>query len=1100
MKHCNENLFRVCLISLWLILSHSLSAQDNYLKEMVPPTPNAAALGEFADIPVSHHTGVANISVPVYTVVEGELSLPISLNYHSSGIKVDEVASWVGLGWSLSAGGMISRTVIGAPDEGRMGGTGGASPRSPAAGSGFYKDYGIPQAMQDPACLNSPNYYLPPNNVCKDYFWDAANGFLDTEPDLFTYSFAGYSGKFFFDANRTPHSIPDNDIRIEPIDNPQFFYAWKLTTPDGRKYYFGGNNATENGYTDPNGLGYTTAYNRSNTVWYLYRIESQESSKWIELDYVSEKYSYANRLSHQLVFNANCGLVSGVPTAAPQTLMITKVDGVRLNKIRTSSGRTIVDFTPKSGKRTDLSSYAGGFQQLNTEAAALHKIKITQGNWCKEFVLHTSYFQSPMDLNYWPLYDNGLDNNAQNDPDTRRLKLNSIQEISCNGLSKPAYEFTYNMNHSIARRFSLARDAWGYYNGANGNKALIPSGVPKPCNNAPLFTGANREPDSTKMKAWMLEKMKFPTGAEKEFFYEAHRENNINPIVGGLRIKKIETDDGSNGPIVTRNFTYGTGILYTGSLSYESINPSSNSTAATNPMVTSLGRTLSSSFRPAMQNTQGYHIGYSWVDVDKGNNGKTRFEYYNTYPTPIASFPYPPTLQFVGNGELKRKTDYDSNQNIVLRIEYNYQIQDIGNPFTVYRVSKLNCVDNCNLNCGGDGYCEEFVMRTLYTRKVQRQRLVASIGTKDGVTTTSQFTYTPNTSPDKIHDNPVQVTITQSDGGVNITKNKYISDYDASLQPGIGSNITIQEMLDKNMKGFKLEQQFWEGPDTNNLYLKSGQITGFKDVRNVSDPHFMHILPTQQFILESKNPIAKGHFTPEEGFNSNVGTYGTFIPGYQIMGKDWYQERANYVYNNTGNLIEQKLIQGSPEAYIWGYDNLLPTARVENAKSDEVFYTSFESDNTGNWNVPGTPVSGGKTGKMGYLLNQGGVNKFNIPAGTYILSYWSNGNVFTSSGVPTIADGTETDSNGWTYHEKEVSATNSWNLAISGSGKIDELRLCPKDAVMSTFIFNERGELTETIDANNRQRIYEYDQLGRLRLIRDHKNNILERISYHYKN
>jgi hypothetical protein len=61
---------------------------------------------------------VPNISVPLYTVTEGDIQLPISLSYHAGGIRVDETSGPIGLGWSLNAGGMISRTVYGGPDEG----------------------------------------------------------------------------------------------------------------------------------------------------------------------------------------------------------------------------------------------------------------------------------------------------------------------------------------------------------------------------------------------------------------------------------------------------------------------------------------------------------------------------------------------------------------------------------------------------------------------------------------------------------------------------------------------------------------------------------------------------------------------------------------------------------------------------------------------------------------------------------------------------------------------------------------------------------------------------------------------------------------------
>jgi hypothetical protein len=66
------------------------------VKDVVMPAPNAAALGKYSDIPVSYSTGVPNISIPIYTVQDGSVSLPISLNYHASGIKV--VSLPVGLG------------------------------------------------------------------------------------------------------------------------------------------------------------------------------------------------------------------------------------------------------------------------------------------------------------------------------------------------------------------------------------------------------------------------------------------------------------------------------------------------------------------------------------------------------------------------------------------------------------------------------------------------------------------------------------------------------------------------------------------------------------------------------------------------------------------------------------------------------------------------------------------------------------------------------------------------------------------------------------------------------------------------------------------
>src|SRR6266705_4090222 len=73
-----------------------LSAQTNPYGEVSIAAPTAASLGKYADIPVSYHTGIPQINIPLYTVKAGPLSLPIGLSYHASGLKVLESASWVG--------------------------------------------------------------------------------------------------------------------------------------------------------------------------------------------------------------------------------------------------------------------------------------------------------------------------------------------------------------------------------------------------------------------------------------------------------------------------------------------------------------------------------------------------------------------------------------------------------------------------------------------------------------------------------------------------------------------------------------------------------------------------------------------------------------------------------------------------------------------------------------------------------------------------------------------------------------------------------------------------------------------------------------------
>jgi hypothetical protein len=101
-----------------------LKSQDQTQQSaFVPPSPDAAALGKYGQYPVSMPNGLVQIDIPVYTIKLPLIQVPISISYHPSGIKVDEISSVVGLGWALNAGGVITRSVRGLPDD-RFGATG----------------------------------------------------------------------------------------------------------------------------------------------------------------------------------------------------------------------------------------------------------------------------------------------------------------------------------------------------------------------------------------------------------------------------------------------------------------------------------------------------------------------------------------------------------------------------------------------------------------------------------------------------------------------------------------------------------------------------------------------------------------------------------------------------------------------------------------------------------------------------------------------------------------------------------------------------------------------------------------------------------------
>lgn len=90
------------------------NGQDSYINIQAP---TIASFMKYIDHPVGLFHGNPEISHTLYILKDGAVELPITLQYNTSGIKVAEEASQVGLGWNLDAGGMIVQSAVGRLDE-----------------------------------------------------------------------------------------------------------------------------------------------------------------------------------------------------------------------------------------------------------------------------------------------------------------------------------------------------------------------------------------------------------------------------------------------------------------------------------------------------------------------------------------------------------------------------------------------------------------------------------------------------------------------------------------------------------------------------------------------------------------------------------------------------------------------------------------------------------------------------------------------------------------------------------------------------------------------------------------------------------------------
>ncbi|MCW3465272.1 DUF5977 domain-containing protein [Chitinophaga nivalis] len=479
-----------CLLIVFILLNIIVvkAQRRSPFSEVSIASPTAASLGKFVDMPVSYHTGSPQINIPIYEIESGPLKLPISLSYHPSGLKVIEPAGWAGAGWTLNAGGVITRTVMGAPDEK---GTGTIDSEF-----GHFSEFGY-------------NSYLYTADI-QD--WAAfAEGRKDGEPDLFFFNFNGYSGKFYFSDDRLPILVPEQDLKIEySYSGTGSISSFIITTPDGTRYFFGATPSAidtdpveiTNPMTIENGYGYSTTV----SSWYLNKIESNDKVFTINLSYLPESYSYFSwstfPISSYDVLNnkKEYGLVKIFQS------------GVKLDKITFSNGH--MDFIAGE-TRTDLGGLLREFtDDVNTNAKTLGAINISNDrNFCKRWQFFYTYFEDNQ---------TGLPGSSINiNTDRKRLKLDSLQELSCSAsITLPPYKFDYYVE-KVSRRLTFGIDHWGFYNGATSNQRLIPT---YKVDNQ-IVPAADRNAAWPAMRGGALRSISYPTGGNTDFEFEAHRAN-----------------------------------------------------------------------------------------------------------------------------------------------------------------------------------------------------------------------------------------------------------------------------------------------------------------------------------------------------------------------------------------------------------------------------------------------------------------------------------------------------------------------------------------------------------------------------------------------
>ncbi|MDW3195740.1 MAG: hypothetical protein R8G66_25420 [Cytophagales bacterium] len=539
---------------LCLLMVSALSAQAPVeIPDHIPPSPTSAELGKYGNVPVNLHNGSPNISIPLYEIVMDDISVPISLSFHASGHKVRSQASWVGLGWSLNAGGVVNRSMRGEPDEdGYFASMADIKdfndrgllpylwkwvhenplyPENVKANLRVYRSelaYLYDQLVKYDTYYSDDSFldelqsdYDQLRNEYDDYLdtiysmygindeyrevknWMHAvkNAGYDTQADIFNYNYPGGSGTFLFKPDQSIAQIPYQDNAITPIGfttnaaclscNSGTLEGFEIINMDGVKYNFQDKELTRVLYPQDAPAPDPNVYESS---WYLSDINSQRSGK-------SVSFSYSNRmpvmaddiLNETITETINNGAIESItPSFSPTNI---RNDIIHLESITWEGGS--IEFGESHGR----------FDRKHGEGVILDSlvIKNKNGDVLKYFVFE---------------YNNGLSdiNAASSNYFDNHLLLTSVTEYNSSNQAKPPYLINYYHPEDIPARNSNAMDHDGFYNAAP-NTSLVPSYV----NYGGLVTpGADREPGLLTSRTGMVESITYPTGGKTAFEYENH--------------------------------------------------------------------------------------------------------------------------------------------------------------------------------------------------------------------------------------------------------------------------------------------------------------------------------------------------------------------------------------------------------------------------------------------------------------------------------------------------------------------------------------------------------------------------------------------------
>lgn len=923
------------------------------------------------------YSGTPNVSFPIHTVVAKDITVPITLNYTGgNGIKVNEEASWVGLGWNLNTGAFIVQSVKGKND--------------------FLKTYGYYEARSFtiPYFYESNGKTLPIHDNINRDCWNNMTQInnvditqYDLEPDVFTLYMNGSKTNFYFDKDGYIHVDGDASLIISCrmlktndllLTNS---YGFTIQTKEGLIYTFDNGESITTDELDE--LQNKTIM----STYFLSSIYSNKSKETVTFNYDILEYLYGYMLwaqTYMWAYNKtivnlntsqsyaggpegkayNCEMCTGLRKKdvydlmplydayiCPNTECTSLIQSINsqsdvvkyltvpkfLKSITTSSNTEKVYFNmsfrndkARAYKLDDISVFR--IDELNKETL-LKKQKFTY-----------SYFQSDDNLNPLSPVKTYHTYASEGDPLKKglRLKLTQIQEFGSNSVDKKLpIGFEYYEDVKLPYKSTFDIDYWGYYN-------YDPSGI-KPHNGALVssnLASINRNPTPSVAHAGLIKRVVYSTNNFLEYQYE--------PAYAGVRLKNIKLYDGTYKTLKKYVYEENTAFRYVPSsysnvVRYKKIDFQYNTsicwvTGATlrdSDSDSRYGYTCSFDVYTAASpysfsnlssiNTSNY-TKITEFEGDNGENGKTEY-FFPAISYNYARFPFVPIKANPLEGKPTKVIKYFNKQNISNQIVHKkIEETDFVYNYANYPTCSQGLLYNTTYS---STYPLSVVLYDYanYTRPLKE--LTSTTKTYDSndenkfVTSTTKQVYDPSTG------SLTEVTVTQANG--NTTTNKNTSQF------YYRNNFPVYSSV-KNYSKFDLieELQIDQTINADNSITLNSQSSTLYQYDAVS------------------NLTSKWESNSTSLSNSKLLSTSTsfiFDPSYRKI--------LNITYNNTGGIIQttESLKENKTNGYdasfrsqstIYGYKNQYPVAIASNADVSQIAHNGFEEGSlTGavGWNL-----------------------------------------------------------------------------------------------------------------------------------------------------